>query len=78
MKIDLDGVKGGQDITGVQSKTVTFTIGRSQVSTVDMNTQHMTVKRMPSGADPTLIRRTALRVRGCRRTALVRQRGCWV
>ncbi|WP_152104909.1 Ig-like domain-containing protein, partial [Streptomyces angustmyceticus] len=45
MKIDLDGVKGGQGITGVQSKTVTFTIGRSQVSTVDMNTQTMTVKR---------------------------------
>ncbi|ARF59241.1 hypothetical protein B1H19_04945 [Streptomyces gilvosporeus] len=45
MKIDLDGVKGGNGITGVQSKTVTFTIGRSQVSTVDMNTQTMTVKR---------------------------------
>ncbi|MFI9049264.1 Ig-like domain-containing protein [Streptomyces sp. NPDC053427] len=45
MKIDLDGVKGGQGITGVQSKTVSFTIGRSQVSTVDMNTQMMTVKR---------------------------------
>ncbi|MGW7490579.1 L,D-transpeptidase [Streptomyces sp. NPDC054786] len=45
MKIDLDGVKGGAGITGVQSKTVSFTIGRSQVSTVDMNTQTMTVKR---------------------------------
>ncbi|MFI6769387.1 Ig-like domain-containing protein [Streptomyces sp. NPDC050355] len=45
MKIDLDGVKGGDGITGVQSKTVTFTIGRSQVSTVDMDTQMMTVKR---------------------------------
>ncbi|ARF55775.1 L,D-transpeptidase [Streptomyces gilvosporeus] len=45
MKIDLDGVKGGNGITGVQSKTVTFTIGRSQVSTVDMDTQTMTVKR---------------------------------
>ncbi|MFJ9470502.1 L,D-transpeptidase [Streptomyces caniferus] len=45
MKLDLDGVKGGQGITGVQSKTVSFTIGRSQVSTVDMNTQTMTVKR---------------------------------
>ncbi|MFJ9851198.1 Ig-like domain-containing protein [Streptomyces sp. NPDC101150] len=45
MKIDLDGVKGGEGITGVQSKTVSFTIGRSQVSTVDMNTQHMTIKR---------------------------------
>ncbi|QHC23832.1 L,D-transpeptidase [Streptomyces sp. GS7] len=45
MKIDLDGVKGGGGITGVQSKTVTFTVGRSQVSTVDMNTQTMTVVR---------------------------------
>ncbi|MFE0191525.1 Ig-like domain-containing protein [Streptomyces sp. NPDC058989] len=45
MEIDLDGVKGGNGITGVQSKTVTFTVGRSQVSTVDMNTQMMTVKR---------------------------------
>ncbi|MGX1971177.1 L,D-transpeptidase [Streptomyces kronopolitis] len=45
MKIDLDGVKGGQGIMGVQSKTVSFTIGRSQVSTIDMNTQQMTVKR---------------------------------
>ncbi|MFH9423639.1 Ig-like domain-containing protein [Streptomyces sp. NPDC017529] len=45
LKIDLDGVKGGNGITGVQSKTVTFDIGRSQVSTVDMNTQTMTVVR---------------------------------
>ncbi|GAU68708.1 hypothetical protein SSP35_08_02020 [Streptomyces sp. NBRC 110611] len=45
MKIDLDGVKGGDGITGVQSKTVSFTIGRSQVSTVDMKTQMMTVER---------------------------------
>ncbi|WP_030653831.1 L,D-transpeptidase, partial [Streptomyces rimosus] len=41
----LDGVKGGQGVTGVQSKTVNFTVGRSQVSTVDMNTQTMTVVR---------------------------------
>ncbi|GGU84436.1 lipoprotein [Streptomyces albospinus] len=45
LKIDLDGVKGGGGITGVQSKTLAFTIGRSQVSTVDMNTQTMTVVR---------------------------------
>jgi lipoprotein-anchoring transpeptidase ErfK/SrfK len=45
MKIDLDGVQGGEGITGVQSKTVSFTIGRSQVSTVDMNTQTMTIKK---------------------------------
>ncbi|MER7397911.1 Ig-like domain-containing protein [Streptomyces sp. NPDC000151] len=45
MKIALDGVEGANGVTGVQDKTVTFTIGRSQVSTVDMNTQTMTVKR---------------------------------
>ncbi|WP_438483840.1 L,D-transpeptidase [Streptomyces sp. S186] len=45
MKIDLDGVKGGEGLTGVQSKAVTFTVGRSQVSTVDLNTQTMTVVR---------------------------------
>ncbi|CAM5485967.1 hypothetical protein ADK47_04045 [Streptomyces rimosus subsp. rimosus] len=45
LKIDLDGVEGGQGVTGVQSKTVNFTVGRSQVSTVDMNTQTMTVVR---------------------------------
>ncbi|MBD0840736.1 Ig-like domain-containing protein [Streptomyces sp. TRM68416] len=45
MKIDLDGVEGANDVYGVQKKTVTFTIGRSQVSTVDVNTQTMTVER---------------------------------
>ncbi|MDX2546768.1 Ig-like domain-containing protein [Streptomyces sp. WI04-05B] len=45
MKIDLDGVKGANGAVGVQKKTVTFTIGRSQVSTVDVNTQTMTVVR---------------------------------
>ncbi|MET9290408.1 Ig-like domain-containing protein [Streptomyces sp. NPDC003077] len=45
MKIDLDGVEGANGVFGVQSKTVTFTIGRAQVSTVDMNTQMMTVER---------------------------------
>ncbi|MFF3331591.1 Ig-like domain-containing protein [Streptomyces sp. NPDC002888] len=45
MKIDLDGVKGANGIQGVQKKTVTFTVGRSQVSTVDVNTQTMTVVR---------------------------------
>ncbi|MFJ3497417.1 Ig-like domain-containing protein [Streptomyces sp. NPDC086091] len=45
MKIDLDGVKGANGIYGVQKKTVTFTVGRSQVSTVDVNTQTMTVVR---------------------------------
>ncbi|WP_037682212.1 L,D-transpeptidase [Streptomyces cellulosae] len=45
MKIDLDGVKGANGVVGVQKKTVTFAIGRSQVSTVDVNTQTMTVVR---------------------------------
>ncbi|WP_037682798.1 Ig-like domain-containing protein [Streptomyces griseus] len=45
MKIDLDGVKGANGIQGVQKKTVTFSIGRSQVSTVDVDTQTMTVAR---------------------------------
>ncbi|MGW0766602.1 L,D-transpeptidase [Streptomyces sp. NPDC002676] len=45
MKIDLDGVEGTNGVYGVQKKTVSFTIGRSQVSTVDVNTQTMTVVR---------------------------------
>ncbi|MEU0073643.1 Ig-like domain-containing protein [Streptomyces sp. NPDC006332] len=45
MKIDLDGVEGANGIQGVQKKTVSFTIGRSQVSTVDVNKQTMTVVR---------------------------------
>ncbi|AZM53772.1 hypothetical protein DMA15_15290 [Streptomyces sp. WAC 01529] len=45
MKINLDGVKGGNGITGVQHKTVTFTVGRAQVSTVDVKTKKMTVER---------------------------------
>ncbi|QFZ75823.1 L,D-transpeptidase family protein [Streptomyces fagopyri] len=45
MKIDLDGVEGANGVYGVQKKTVAFTIGRSQVSTVDVNTQTMTVVR---------------------------------
>ncbi|MET8943170.1 Ig-like domain-containing protein [Streptomyces sp. NPDC004542] len=45
MKIDLDGVQGANGVYGVQKKTVTFTVGRSQVSTVDVDTQTMTVVR---------------------------------
>ncbi|MER5429167.1 Ig-like domain-containing protein [Streptomyces sp. NPDC002588] len=45
MKIDLDGVEGANGVYGVQKKTVTFTIGRSQVSTVDVDTEMMTVVR---------------------------------
>ncbi|WP_167157392.1 MULTISPECIES: L,D-transpeptidase [Streptomyces] len=43
MKMDLDGVEASNGITGVQEKTVTFKIGRNQVSTVDANTHTMTV-----------------------------------
>jgi lipoprotein-anchoring transpeptidase ErfK/SrfK len=45
VKIDLDGVQGAPGIFGVQKKTVTFTVGRSQVSTVDAATHTMTVVR---------------------------------
>ncbi|MFF8728133.1 Ig-like domain-containing protein [Streptomyces sp. NPDC015171] len=45
MNIDLDGVEGAKGVYGAQKKTVSFTVGRSQVSTVDVNTQTMTVVR---------------------------------
>ncbi|WP_190088224.1 L,D-transpeptidase [Streptomyces melanogenes] len=45
LKIALDGVQGASGVYGVQSKTVTFTIGRNQVSTVDAKTQMMTVQQ---------------------------------
>ena len=43
--LDLDGVNGGNGNTGVQDKKVTFNIGRSQVSTVDVKGYKMTVER---------------------------------
>lgn len=43
MKLNLDGVEGADGVRGVQQKTVTFKIGRNQVSTVDVNTKTMTV-----------------------------------
>lgn len=45
LKLDLDGVEGADGVTGVQQKTVTFKIGRNQVSTVDAKTKTMTVTR---------------------------------
>ncbi|MEU2655592.1 Ig-like domain-containing protein [Streptomyces sp. NPDC007325] len=45
LKLDLDGVEGADGVYGVQQKTVTFKVGRSQVSTVDVATKTMTVKR---------------------------------
>ncbi|MFJ4717229.1 Ig-like domain-containing protein [Streptomyces sp. NPDC088785] len=45
VKLDLDGVEGRDDVYGKQVRTVRFTVGRSQVSTVDVKTKTMTVKR---------------------------------
>ncbi|MGW6687696.1 L,D-transpeptidase [Streptomyces sp. NPDC054961] len=45
LKLALDGVQGGPGAQGVQNKTATFKIGRSQVSTVDAKTKKMTVTR---------------------------------
>lgn len=43
LKLALDGVEGAPGVVGVQQKTVTFKIGRNQVSTVDVKTKTMTV-----------------------------------
>ncbi|MEV0091912.1 Ig-like domain-containing protein [Streptomyces sp. NPDC050738] len=43
MKLALDGVEGANGVTGVQDKTVTFKIGRNQVSVVDAKTHTMKV-----------------------------------
>ncbi|MYT69533.1 MULTISPECIES: Ig-like domain-containing protein [unclassified Streptomyces] len=45
VKLNLDGVEGRDGVYGKQVRTVKFTIGRSQVSTVDVKTKKMTVKR---------------------------------
>lgn len=45
LSLRLRGVEGADGVWGVQSKDVTFNIGRSQVSTVDTNTKRMTVVR---------------------------------
>ncbi|WP_455711728.1 Ig-like domain-containing protein [Streptomyces avermitilis] len=45
VKIRLDGVKGAESAYGTQNKTVRFTVGRSQVSTVDASVHRMTVVR---------------------------------
>ncbi|PLW66088.1 L,D-transpeptidase family protein [Streptomyces sp. SCUT-3] len=41
--LNLDGVEGADGVTGIQDKTVTFQVGRSQVSTVDARAKTMTV-----------------------------------
>ncbi|MGP4088191.1 L,D-transpeptidase [Streptomyces sp. KR55] len=43
LKLALDGVEGAEGVYGVQQKTVTFTIGRNQVSYVDAKTKQMKV-----------------------------------
>ncbi|MBN0045369.1 L,D-transpeptidase family protein [Streptomyces actuosus] len=43
LKLALDGVEGADGVYGVQQKTVTFHIGRNQVSYVDAKTKQMKV-----------------------------------
>ncbi|KUH38110.1 hypothetical protein ATE80_14530 [Streptomyces kanasensis] len=45
VRLDLDGVEGRPGVYGKQAKTVTFTVGRSQVSTVDASEKTMKVVR---------------------------------
>ncbi|MFC4499799.1 MULTISPECIES: L,D-transpeptidase [Streptomyces] len=57
LKLALDGVEGANGVFGVQQKTVTFKIGRNQVSYVDAKTKQMkithngaTIKTIPISA----------------------------
>ncbi|MEU0025373.1 Ig-like domain-containing protein [Streptomyces sp. NPDC006335] len=57
LKLALDGVEGASGVYGVQQKTVTFKIGRNQVSYVDAKTKQMkithngtTIKTIPISA----------------------------
>ncbi len=43
LKLALDGVEGADGVYGVQQKTVTFKIGRNQVTYVDAKTKQMKV-----------------------------------
>ncbi|WP_420713390.1 L,D-transpeptidase, partial [Streptomyces sp. NRRL WC-3549] len=45
LRLDLDGVEGRPGVYGKQAKTVSFTIGRSQISTVDASSHRMKVVR---------------------------------
>ncbi|HET6860546.1 MAG TPA: Ig-like domain-containing protein [Streptomyces sp.] len=45
LKLSLDGVEGRPGVYGKQTKTVKFTVGRSQISVVDAKAHTMTVKR---------------------------------
>ncbi|GGL76507.1 lipoprotein [Streptomyces fumigatiscleroticus] len=57
LKLALDGVEGAEGVYGVQQKTVTFKIGRNQVTYVDAQTKQMkvtqdgqTIKTIPISA----------------------------
>ncbi|MFF4703973.1 L,D-transpeptidase [Streptomyces sp. NPDC001288] len=57
LKLALDGVQGASGVYGVQQKTVTFHVGRNQVSYVDAKTKEMritqdgkTIKTIPISA----------------------------
>ncbi|MGW6460664.1 L,D-transpeptidase [Streptomyces sp. NPDC055078] len=45
VKLNLDGVEGRPGVYGKQAKTMSFTIGRSQVSTVDASAKRMKIVR---------------------------------
>ncbi|KIF76412.1 lipoprotein [Streptomyces sp. 150FB] len=45
LKLNLDGVQGAAGTYGVQQKTVSFTVGRNQVSTVDAKAKTMVVQQ---------------------------------
>ncbi len=45
LKLNLDGVEGADGVFGVQQKTVTFKIGRNQVSVVDVASKTMSVQQ---------------------------------
>ncbi|KAA6213876.1 hypothetical protein CP973_32355 [Streptomyces albofaciens JCM 4342] len=45
VSMDLKGVEGRPGVYGTQSKRISFTIGRSQISTVDVKAKEMTVVR---------------------------------
>jgi len=45
LALKLDGVEGSSGVYGIQEKSITFDVGRSQVSTVDAKTKEMKVVR---------------------------------
>ncbi len=45
VSLDFDGVEGAPGITGVQDRDFSFTVGRSQISTVDVESKQMEVIR---------------------------------